>query len=132
MTIQKFFEYEDFGSYGFLEAGEDLVSGFVYLSGTDKTVFQCGASGTKKPIGVAVNSYSEGETVTIVDKGIVNMICDTALSAGQPVFPASTAGRVIATGANDGSGVPYFYGGFGTVVTGASASGVVAVKLQLL
>jgi hypothetical protein len=63
------------------------------------------------------------------------MMCDTALSAGQPVFPAatgSTAGRVIATGANDGSGVPYFYGGFGTVVTGASASGVVAVKLQLL
>lgn len=125
-TVQKFFEYEDFGSYGFLEAGTDIVSGFVYLSGVDKTIFQCGASGTKKPIGVAVNSYSAGEIVSIVDRGIVNMICDTALSAGQPVFPAATAGRVIATGGTT------FPTGFGVVVTGASASGVVAVKLQLL
>jgi hypothetical protein len=131
-TIQKLVEFESDGPCGAYKAGEALKVGFVYLSGTAYTLLQCEASGTKRPVGVCMNNYSAADTVTVIDRGIVNLIADTALSAGQPVFPADTAGRIIATGKVDGSGVSYFQGGFGTVVKGGAASAVVQVKLQVL
>ncbi len=125
-TIQKLVEFELDGPCGAYVAEEALKVGFVYLSGTAYSLLQCEASGTKRPVGVCMNNYNATDKVTVVDRGIVNLIADTALSAGQPVFPADTAGRVIATGGSN------FPGGFGTVVKGASASGVVQVKLQNL
>lgn len=137
-TIQKLIEFEFEGPLGCFTAGEALVAGFVYTSGTAYTVLQCGASGTKRPIGISTGTYSAGKQVTVIDKGIVNLIADVAMSAGQPVFPAATAGRVTYKGKTlsgvtiGGEGASVFQGGFGTVVKGASASGVVQVKLQVL
>ena len=129
-TIQKLVEYIPTSEYGFFTAGEALVAGFVELSGTALTLVQSGASGTKRPIGVAVTTYSAADTVSIVVAGVVNLIADTALSAGQPIFPADTAGRVIATGAADTSGVAKL-SSLGTVIKGASASAIVQVLLSI-
>ena len=131
-TIQKLIEYEFAGPCGAFVAGQALVAGFVQISGTAYTVVQSGQSSTRRPIGIATNSYSSAKTVTVIDRGIVNLISNCAMSAGQPVYPAAVAGRVCVTGKSYTSSVPYFSQGFGTVVKGGASSTVVQVKLQII
>jgi len=75
-------------------AGEDLSEGdVVYVSGAN-TVSKATASNANKVVGVVDSAASAGEEVDVVIYGIKKVTADGAISAGDPVTVASTAGRV--------------------------------------
>jgi hypothetical protein len=116
-------------------AGAEIVPGFVKISGTERTVIQATAyatGATKLPIGVVTASYETGDTgVSVRSTGVVKLIADASCSAGDPVYPADTAGRFQITVAAGLSGIARM-NPLGTVLKGASASGAAWVKLKNL
>ena len=75
-------------------AGEDLSEGdVVYLSGAN-TVSKATTSEAGKVVGVVDSAASAGEPVDVVIYGVKEVTADGAISAGDPVTAASTAGRV--------------------------------------
>ena len=129
-TNQEMLVFEDLGEISCFTAGEDLVPGFVFLSGTNLTLFQAGALATyadRKPIGVVTGSYtSDDNPVGVRTRGVVRMIAASACSAGDSVYPSATAGRF-----NKTSTSASFAKSYGTVLTGAAESGVAWVKLSI-
>jgi hypothetical protein len=126
------FEGEELGCF---KAGAAIKPGFVKISGTERTVIQATAyatGATKLPIGVVTASYKTGDTgVSVRSTGVVAMIANAACSAGDPVYPASTAGRFQITVAVGLSGIARM-NPLGTVIKGAAESGVAWVKLKNL
>lgn len=122
------FEGEELSCF---KAGGVIKPGFVKLSGTDLTVIQAVAyaTGAKKlPIGVVTAAYTTGDTgVGVASSGVFEMVANAVCSAGDPVYPSSTAGRfevALATGLS--------FSPIGTVIKGAAASGSAWVKLKNL
>ena len=135
MATKKLLEFDAIGSVADFTAGSALSTGFVQMkSGTNWTIVTAEQSGTNhRPIGIATGSAASGATgVEVRDKGIVWLLTQAALVAGNPVYPSSVKGRILGTGATDASGNSIYAGGFGTVIQGAAASGLALVKLQLL
>jgi len=80
--------------YVVMKAGEALSKGdVVYVSG-DKEVKKASASEAAKVIGVADGDVPAGALVPVIVYGVARVIADEAISAGDRVRAASTAGRV--------------------------------------
>ncbi|GEM_PF-2939103 len=76
-------------------AGEGLSDGdAVYISGS-QTVSKATSSVRSKQIGIADNSALSGEPVDVVVYGPKDVVADGAVSPGDLVTAAATAGRVV-------------------------------------
>lgn len=76
-------------------AGEDLSAGDVVYVSADNTVKKASSSHRVKVIGVASETKSSGQTVTVIHFGRASVVTDGAVSIGDPVTAAPTAGRVV-------------------------------------
>ena len=132
MSTRKLKVFDAIGPIANYTAGAALVAGFVELSGTNWTIVAAGQSSTtQRPVGVFTGSAASGALgLEVLDKGVVNLVCQVTMAAGDPVYPSSVAGRVIKSGGADSSGNLAFPGGFGVVIVGAQASGTVTFKIQ--
>ena len=133
MAIKKILEFDGIGSVANFTVGSSaIVAGFVEISASaDWTLGQSVGSSTTKPLGISTGSAAALSTgCEVRDKGYVWLVGQDAMNASDPVFPSSVAGRIVKTGAVDGSGNARFLGGFGTVIKGAAASGNVLFKIQ--
>lgn len=75
-------------------AGEDLAEGdAVYLSAAN-TVSKATDGVTAKKIGAADAAASSGDEVDVVLLGVKTMTADGAISVGDRVIAAATAGRI--------------------------------------
>jgi hypothetical protein len=119
---------------GFVAASAVTVAaGFVEMSATNYTFKNSVASGTTRPMGITTASATKGSDVNEIRTGGYVWQIGVSMVVGSPVYPSDVHGRVQKTGKVDGSGVPYYPGGFGTVVyttAAATASGYVLTKLQ--
>ena len=85
-------------------AGEALSEGdAVYLSGAN-TVKKATAANAAKAIGVADAAASAGASVDVVVYGKKTVTADGAISVGDRVVAASTAGRVVAENSGTSAG----------------------------
>ena len=85
-------------------AGEDLSEGdVVYVSATN-TVKKAASANAAKVVGVADHAASSGDEVDVVIYGVKEVTADGAISVGDRVVAASTAGRVVAENSKTTSG----------------------------
>jgi len=121
--------YDGLHEISCFEAGEDLVPGFVMLSGADFKLYQAGAlaSGdTRLPIGVVSASYTSGdEAVSVLDKGVIGMVAAVACSAGDPVYASATAGKFVITVDSGVVAEP-----IATVIKGAAQDATALIKFK--
>ena len=85
-------------------AGEDISEGDVVYIASAGTVKKATASVAAKVVGVADESASAGENIDVVIYGKKTVTADGAISPGDRVVAASTAGRVVAENSKSTSG----------------------------
>jgi len=79
----------------YFTAGEAITEGqVVYVSGAN-TVSVADSTKRRQVIGVAAESAAVGEAVKVILYGIATVTADGAISVGDPVAAAPTAGRVV-------------------------------------
>lgn len=118
---------------GFIAASAITKAGaFVEMSSTAYTIKNSVASGTTRPLGITTASATAGSDTNEVRTGGYVWQMGISMAPGNPVYPSDVHGRVQKTGKVDGSGVPYYPGGFGTVIVASNAtgSGYILTKLQ--
>ncbi len=106
------------GRYLPLTAGADITVGQVVELSGDGTVVPAG-DGSTKVIGVALINAKAGEKVTVVTKGVVEVVASGSISAGDKV--QSAAGGKVATWSASAAGDSAKI--IGTALTSASADG---------
>jgi len=97
-------------------AGADISKGQVVYVSDDNEVSPATDAEAAKCVGVADNDASAGEEVYVIIYGKATVVADGAISAGDRVRAASTAGRVVSESTCNDSCI-------GIALSAASAAG---------